>query len=276
MYDKIYIITKSRRDLNFLKDTCEIVKFKKMENFEFFANDNELVFFFPDGKEIKNPPKIYAKNILNFNLEAIKTCSNKIECRRKLEMSNAPIPKTWYRIQNARVPYIIRREYHSMGMGLQIIRKGRDHRQQERIIKNKHRLYFSELIDVEKEYRAFVLDGQIFLIFDRDWQGDIESTLKQRESVRANMLDFNRREASNEISKEHRQLCIDATKAVDLDYGAVDFVIDKSGKLYVLEINTTPFMNGQIVKDALIKAFEDLKNGIPITPFKYEVENDGK
>lgn len=94
MYDKIYIITKSRRDLNFLKDTCEIVKFKKMENFEFFANDNELVFFFPDGKEIKNPPKIYAKNILNFNLEAIKTCSNKIECRRKLEMSSVPIPKT--------------------------------------------------------------------------------------------------------------------------------------------------------------------------------------
>ena len=272
MYDKIYIITKSTRDLSFLGDICEIVKFKRTENFEFFADDNELVFFFPDGREIKNPPKIHAKNILNFDLEAIKICSNKIDCRQKLQMANAPIPKTWYRIQNAQIPYIIRREYHSMGLGVEIIRKMRDHRRKERVIKNKHRLYFSELIDVEKEYRAFILNGQIFLIFDRDWQGDLESTLKQREGIRMHHLDFNRREASDEVSKKYQQACIDAMKAINLDYGAVDFVIDKNGKMYILELNTRPFANGQIVKDAWKKALQDLKDGNPITPFKYEVE----
>lgn len=270
-YDNIYIITKSRRDLSFLSEVCDIVRFKRGK-FDFFADDNELVFFFPDGREIKEPPNIYAKNILNFDLDAITIASNKIICRRKLEENNICIPKTWYRVKNAKPPYIIRQQYHSMGQNIEIVKKEREHKFRQVSLRNERGLYFSELLDVDKEYRAFVLNGGVFLIFDRDWQGSLKETLLQRDSLRTNNLDFNRREASDDISEEYKENCIKAMKAIGLDYGAVDFVIDKKGKMYILELNTRPFMDGKIVQDALKKAFQDLKEGIPLTPFKYEVE----
>lgn len=272
MYNNIYIITSSNRDLSFLSEVCEIIKFSKKENFEFSAEDDDLVFYFPDGTLITNPPVINAKNLLNFNFEGIELASNKIECRKKLAKENIPIPKTWYKISEAQVPYIIRKQYHSMGLETKIIKRKIDHEKRKKIIRAKDKLYFSELINVRREYRAFVLNNKILLIFDRDWKGSIEKTLKEREQIRRRRRDFSRIEASSKIKIEDQEVCINAMKAINLDYGAVDFVIDKKDNIYVLEINTRPFMDGQIVKDALKKAFKDLKDGKQIKPFQYEVK----
>ena len=271
MYKKIYWVTSSNREVSFMNDVCEIIKFKGGKPFEFSCKEDELIFFFPQGRELREPPKLNG-NVLNYNLKSVVLASNKIECRKVLATKGIPIPKTWFHVKDAKIPYIIRRQYHSMGMEMEIVQKMREHRFQEKVIKNKHKKYFSELLDVDKEYRAIVLKDQIILVYDRDWQDDIYKTIIKRNRLRRQGANFKRREASDEISEQHKQICVDAMKAIGLEYGAVDFVIDKKGDMYVLELNTRPFMDGKIVKDALIKSFEDLKEGKPLTPFKYEVK----
>lgn len=44
------------------------------------------------------------------------------------------------------------------------------------------------------------------------------------------------------------KLAIDTIKALSLDFGAVDIVEDRKGKLYVLEVNTAPGLEGQSVE----------------------------
>lgn len=44
------------------------------------------------------------------------------------------------------------------------------------------------------------------------------------------------------------QLAVAATKALGLDFGAVDIISDKAGTYYVLEINTAPGLEGQTIQ----------------------------
>lgn len=55
------------------------------------------------------------------------------------------------------------------------------------------------------------------------------------------------------------KLAMASIKALGLDFGAVDIIEDKKGKLYVLEVNTAPGLEGQTI-EAYTTALEQLAN----------------
>lgn len=55
------------------------------------------------------------------------------------------------------------------------------------------------------------------------------------------------------------ELAIQAIKALNLDFGAVDIIEDKQGQLYVLEVNTAPGLEGQTVQ-VYIQALKELSH----------------
>ena len=53
---------------------------------------------------------------------------------------------------------------------------------------------------------------------------------------------------------------IDAVSALGLDFGAVDIIEDADGKLYVLEVNTAPGLEGQTLT-LMAEALKELIDG---------------
>lgn len=61
-------------------------------------------------------------------------------------------------------------------------------------------------------------------------------------------------------SQARDDLAVSVIKTLGLDFGAVDIIEDKNGKLFVLEVNTAPGLEGQTVT-TYINALEKLANG---------------
>ena len=268
MKEVIWITNGTTRRFNFIDDVenASYIKFARRESPIITLKENQIGIYYPTTGGF---PKIHGEKVINTNQKAIETARNKREFRIFCIENDIPIPKTWFRIKDAEIPYIIRREYHSLNLNMIVVDKGRRHRENEKWIKNKHKLYFSKVLDIENEYRMFVLDNKIVLIFDRDWRGNLEDTINHRDGVRRNPeLTFTRRECYDEISEEHKQICLDAVKKLGIGFTAVDFAIDKEGKLYILEMNTHPTISGEIVQEALAHATRQLINEEEITPYQ--------
>jgi hypothetical protein len=60
----------------------------------------------------------------------------------------------------------------------------------------------------------------------------------------------------NNVSADLLKQCVDALKAVGLDFGAVDCCVDETGKPWIIEINTGPGLDKSPF-DAYVKAFKD-------------------
>lgn len=108
-----------------------------------------------------------------------------------------------------------------------------------------------------KEFRVHVVNGQVIDTQQKIKDPDREVVswkVRSHENgfifVRNNITDNTDRDA----------LAIAATKALGLDFGAVDIIQDKKGVLYVLEINTAPGLEGQTV-ESYTKAFGKYANG---------------
>ena len=56
-----------------------------------------------------------------------------------------------------------------------------------------------------------------------------------------------------------KQEALKAVAALELDFGAVDVVVDKEGKAYVLEVNTAPGLENQQTIQAYTNAFNNYK-----------------
>lgn len=74
------------------------------------------------------------------------------------------------------------------------------------------------------------------------------------------------------LNRDREQLAINAVKAVGLDFGAVDMVIDDQGVAYVLEINTAPAcspMTGSAYVTAFAALVRERSNGAYDLPTNY-------
>ena len=95
---------------------------------------------------------------------------------------------------------------------------------------------YTEFIKKKHEYRAIVVDDEVVdlkkKLKKRDFEGDRSPYVWNV----ANGYIFARNDI--EFHPTLPQLAIDATKALNLSYGAVDIIQDRNGNLYVLEINT--------------------------------------
>lgn len=248
----LYVYTNQEKVKNLLKDIQDIkiidkIEQKWKEDFEITDRDKILLI---SGRPIQ--PLKYEKNMIG-SFKGYQMVSDKIEARFFMESHNISVPKTYYIMSNAKYPYIARPRRHSVNRNFFIIYNEED---RDKLLSNPiyphKRWYYSELIKVAKEYRVMIMDGDIFLVYNRMTGNSIEETLNIRDQARATNS-LVRYECQNEVSQEDLDLCLRTMKTLDVGYGAVDLIIDSNGKSYIVEINSTPFLNGDIVKEAFVK-----------------------
>ncbi|CAM6031251.1 unnamed protein product [Sphagnum compactum] len=104
---------------------------------------------------------------------------------------------------------------------------------------------YTKYIYKTKEYRVHVCNGQVIdtqkKIRDPDW---FVTDWKVRSHQ--NGFIYARNNVFPEILRD--EMAIAATTALGLNFGAVDIIEDKNEKLYVLEVNTAPGLEGKTVE----------------------------
>lgn len=108
------------------------------------------------------------------------------------------------------------------------------------------------------EYRFHVVDGAIILEAQKRKRSGFEQQGDQhmiRSYDNGWIFAINNIEG---ITDEYRQQAIKAVKALGLDFGAVDYMVDHSGQGYVLEVNSAPAIEGESTKAAYKDAFSRL------------------
>lgn len=116
---------------------------------------------------------------------------------------------------------------------------------------------YTKYVFKEKEFRVHVVNGAVVDTQQKIKDPDREVvTWKVRSH--ANGFIFARNNLSPNPARD--ELAVAATKALGLDFGAVDIIQDKKGHLYVLEINTAPGLEGQTIT-SYADAFRGFANG---------------
>jgi hypothetical protein len=92
---------------------------------------------------------------------------------------------------------------------------------------------FSEMIDIDKEYRCFCFRDRVIEI-NRRVKADDKDFLKNPETT-TNF--FYKKESFND-AQELEKLLRDCRDRVNLDFFSVDFAVDKQGKLHLIEMNS--------------------------------------
>lgn len=115
---------------------------------------------------------------------------------------------------------------------------------------------YTKYIFKVKEYRVHATQTGIIHTQRKVRDPDVEPLSWK---VRSHANGFIFQVTNIEPSEARDKLATSAVKALGLDFGAVDIIEDKKGKLYVLEVNTAPGLEGQTI-EAYTTALEQLAN----------------
>lgn len=152
-------------------------------------------------------------------------------------------------------PVVSRHKNHSKGKDIKIINSPEE-------LENRDwkAFYFLELIPSEIEYRFHILRDKCIRISrklpmtTRDYHDPVIRSFSRGWKLR----DKTGWEHDRELESQAIEECKKALKVLELDFGAVDVVIEKETKIpYILEINTAPRLN-RLGRKKYIKAFKKL------------------
>ena len=215
-----------------------------LEDFEIQPEDKILFIAYRPLRYMK-----YEENMIG-SLHGYNFVSNKIQTRKFLTEHNYPVPKTWYDIMKAEYPFIARPQRHSLRKSFYIIRDDAAKKDfLENTVHTEIEWYYSELIDIDKEYRVMFMNGEVFLVYSKVVEATLEETIKSRDS--GNII---QKEYVDDLSEDIISTCLDSMSKIKIGYGAIDLVVDKKGKEYILEINSMPNLQRGSVGKAFIKA----------------------
>jgi len=159
--------------------------------------------------------------------------------------AGVPVPKTASMDSYARylpyptqeIPWLARKRHHSKGKdivvcpSLSVAKQVADAREHD---------FFSLFIPTETEYRVWTFQNKAFAVYEKEYkgEGEYEGFMRNRRFgfkfvKHDELLDT---EALTKPS-------VDAVKAIDMDFGAVDVLKGKDGKYYVLEVNSMPHID---------------------------------
>ncbi len=175
--------------------------------------------------------------------EPLRTASNKILTTLKLSQAGLRVPKTVWAKAPAHVEFIIeslldglpvvaKGVYGSQGSGVSILEtKLTANTVMESMYTHEIDLKLQRYVDGNfTDIRAIVIGDEVVTAMERTAnKGDSRANLSKSGSGRKLTL-----------SDEDQQLCIDASKAVGLEYSGVDLMKDKEGVSYVIEVNGNP------------------------------------
>jgi len=183
-----------------------------------------------------NRIELNLNNCITYNkCENIEKATNKLNSRLLFLKNSVNCPKLIFstdEVNEQDYPIIARPFVHSKGRNFIILKT-----KQELVSHfNKEKYYYSAFVDKVKEYRLHVGHNRILNYLEKPAPED-KTQIAWNRSVNG--------EAFTNIkwSDYNKNVCIEAIKAINalgLDFGGVDVLLDKDGKAYVLEVNTSP------------------------------------
>lgn len=123
-----------------------------------------------------------------------------------------------------------------------------------------HELY-TEFIPTRREYRLHVVGDQVVRIQRKYLEKRAENDTEYIKNY-ANGYVF--KQPRTELKPDRKALAVAAIKALGLDFGAVDMVIDAEGTAIVLEVNTAPAcspLTGRAYVSALLQLIAERSGG---------------
>lgn len=195
---------------------------------------------------------------------AISATSDKTTFRRLLDEKGL-CPKTWVVEGDVQFPAVVRPRYHSGGRDVILVRNIGELR--TAIQRVGAGWYAATYVDKVEEYRIFVVSGRV------GWVAKKTPPTQAREGE-ARPVAWNHTFGAvfenvrfDEWPLKACKVAIEAFKFSGLDFGAVDVIIDRAGKPYVLEINTAIALESPYRSERVAKCFDYmLANGKAVIP----------
>jgi hypothetical protein len=129
-------------------------------------------------------------------------------------------------------PWLARNYHHSKGKDIVVCKTYR-----EVIEAVPHRDFFSVFIPTKTEYRVWVFQDKTLAVYEKVYKGkgEYEGFMRNQRFG----FKFVKRDDLRD-SPLLKSPSINAVKALDMDFGAVDIIEGKDNKAYVLEVNSMP------------------------------------
>jgi len=181
------------------------------------------------------------------NRENIEVCADKFRTILRLVDGGISTPKTAL-IQGieslddvikqigGKFPYILKTIFGSKGVGVIFVESMSALKSTLQLIwkiNKKEELLLQEYINSDFDVRVHVLGDEVIASMKRlKIKGDFRSNYSQGGKVQ-----------EYKLSDEEKEVCIKSAKAVGASWAGVDFIV-KNGKIYVLEVNSSPGTEG--------------------------------
>lgn len=161
------------------------------------------------------------------SIESMIHVGNKTFCRWKLQNFGCQVPKTWFDVKEAELPFILRPDNHSQGRQFRVVNKKSEFGYHTHL----SNYYCSEIIDKSAEYRVHVWNNEPMINYNKN--------------IRPGELLANQAQTGRKWSVVNDQIgieaiAIDVCDVMGLFTGAVDVMVDRDGSPFVCEINTMP------------------------------------
>lgn len=196
-------------------------------------------------------------NVVNTG-RAIGLSSDKSTFRKMLQKTNL-CPKTWWDEQGVTFPCVVRPQHHEQGEHLYYCENAV---QLRRAWNRCGPLgYISAYIPKVAEYRVFVVSGRAICVAMK--------TPDDPKAIAWNHADgaLFRNVRFCEWPLKSVKASIEAMKLSGLDFGAVDVMVDRDGRPYILEINTAPALESEYRQTCFAKAFDYIvRHGKAVIP----------
>ena len=192
-------------------------------------------------------------------LNAKATLMSKFRQTQVMLDAGVQCPPIWTAVPSnaALYPLLGRRSHHDNGKDIKVFQSPVDAR-------NGSWDFLTKLIESDTEFRAWVWRGEVLAVYERVQRGESKNTRifgrNWDQGWRFDYLD------KLDWPKGCQTPSIEAVKAVNLDFGAVDFLRGRDKKLYVLEVNSAPCMDWktglalQRLADRMVDWYKELKD----------------
>lgn len=188
-----------------------------------------------------------AKVVIN-EAHAIGIASNKTGFR-KLLVAKKLCPDTWFTEGTVKFPAIVRPSRHEQGNDFHVVK---DKAALAYAVKAcGPDFYASKIIKKAHEYRVFVMQGRVSWVVEKVGQhADDHLAWNLAEDAAFQNLRF------SDWPLRVVKASITATLLAGLDFGAVDVIVDKADKPFVLEINTCAGLISEYRSGCIAKCFD--------------------
>jgi glutathione synthase/RimK-type ligase-like ATP-grasp enzyme len=165
---------------------------------------------------------------------AIRTASSKVHSLRRFREAGVPVPRFTTDPNEARQWGTVvfgRTSQGFGGRGITVYQPGTN---------PGHHELFTEFIPNEREYRLHVCGGLVISIQRKYLE---RPNLDDHGYIKNHQHGYVFQTPQKELNKSRQEAAIAAVEALGLDFGAVDLVVDRDNKEYVLEVNTAPALS---------------------------------